>query len=278
METYLGIDLGGTAVKGGRIGSGGLEQKEILVLNQEGTSEALFGEICQLIRSLWTDRVRGIGCAVPALIDERHGTIHGLSNLLQLDGFPLRKRLMEAFNLPIQIENDANCFVLGEKVFGCAKEYHDVVGLVTGTGVGAGLLLNGQLYCGTHYGAGEFGMIPYKESCFEAYCGGKFFSREYGTTGEELFNRAAQGDRESLDAFAVYGGHLGELVKLIYYTLDPQIIVIGGSVSKSYRFYREALEKSLDSFYFSHGKNFNLLPSSLADAAIFGAAGLFYHQ
>ncbi len=278
MATYLGIDLGGTSVKGGRAGLSGLLQKELIVLNQTGSSDEVFEEICQLIEKLWSDDVEGIGFAVPALIDMATGSMYGLSNLTQLDGFPIKSRLSDRFNVPVLLQNDANCFVLGEKYFGAARGLRDVIGLTTGTGVGAGLVMNNQLYHGVNYGAGEFGMVPFKDKRFEDYCGGSFFTENYSMTGEELSVLAGEGDIGAIGAFIEYGQNLGELIKLICYSLDPQIIIIGGSVSKSFAFYKEALNKALESFFFTNKNRVLILPSALMDAAIYGASSLFHQE
>lgn len=278
MATYLGIDLGGTSVKGGRIGPAGLLRRGSSVLNQKGSSEEVFEEICQLIEKLWAEDVEGIGFAVPALIEMATGSMYGLSNLGQMDGFPIRKRLSDRFDVPVLLQNDANCFVLGEKHFGGAKGVRDVVGLITGTGVGAGLILNDQLYNGHNFGAGEFGMIPYKESCFENYCGGKFFSEKYAMPGEEVMALAIGGDHRALAAYREYGQHLGELIKLICYSIDPQIIIIGGSVSSAFVYYEEALNKALGSFFFTTEHRVKIAASVLTDAAIYGASSLFYQN
>ncbi len=278
MAIYLGIDLGGTSVKGGRVGSSGLLQKELIVLNQTGTSEEVFEEICQLIGKLWSNDVEGIGIAVPALIDMATGSMYGLSNLTQLDGFPVKTRLSDRFNVPVQLQNDANCFALGEKYFGGARGLQDVIGLITGTGVGAGLIINNQLYNGANYGAGEFGMVPFKDKRFEDYCGGNFFTENYFLTGEELSDLAGKGDVRAIGAFIQYGQNLGELIKLICYSLDPQIIILGGSVSKSFVFYKEALNNSLESFFFKNKNRVPIVPSELMDAAIYGASSLFHME
>ena len=155
-------------------------------------------------------------------------------------------------------------------------EYEDVVGLITGTGVGAGLFINNRLYSGVNCGAGEFGMIPYKDKDFESYCSGKFFVEQYFMAGEEMAVQAAEGDNRAQEAFDSYGKHLAELLKLICYALDPAMIVIGGSVSRSFALYEHTMRKGMESFYFPTEKKIRIVPSEMQDVAIYGAAGLFY--
>lgn len=276
MSCYIGIDLGGTSIKGGRVESGKIVCNEVFSVNPEGTLESIFRDICDLIGNLWIDQVKGIGFAVPAVIDFESGTIYGLSNIPQFNGFAIKKALEDKFGVPLKLQNDANCFVLGEKHFGEAKGFQNIVGLVTGTGTGAGLIIDGKLHNGEHFGAGELGMIPYLDGCYEDYCSGQFFTSNYQVSGEELAVRAKTGDVDALVAFQNYGLHLGSLINLICYVLDPQVIVIGGSVSKSFEWYQSGLSEALKKFYFDHQVKVIIKPSEMMDIAIYGAVGLFY--
>ncbi len=276
MSCYIGIDLGGTSIKGGRIESGNMAAVEYLPVDLKGTQRSIFNDICKLINKLLTREVKGIGFAVPAVIDFENGTIYGLANIPQFNGFCIQKALEERFPVLVMLQNDANCFVLGEKYFGTGQGFSNIVGLITGTGVGAGIIVNNKIHNGEHLGAGELGMIPYKDSCFELYCSGQFFTSEYQVSGEELSKRALSGEKEALSAFYSYGLHLGELINLICYVLDPQIIIIGGSVSKSFEWYKSGMEAAMKKFYFDHQEKVIVKPSVLKDIAIFGAVSLFY--
>lgn len=276
MSCYIGIDLGGTSIKGGRIESGKIVRNEVFLVNQEGSQQSIFLDICELIDKLWTENIEGIGFAVPAVIDFANGTIYGLSNIPQFNGFAIQYALEKKFGVPVKIQNDANCFVLGEKYFGEAKDYLNVVGLITGTGTGAGIIIDGKLHNGEHYGAGELGMIPYLDDCYEAYCSGQFFTSAYQVSGEEMANRAMSGSPEAISAFYNYGLHLGNLINLICYIIDPQIIIIGGSVSKSFCLYESGLSESMKQFYFNHLEKVKIKTSVMKDIAIYGAVGLFY--
>jgi len=276
MSCYIGIDLGGTSIKGGRVESGKIVCNEVFPVNPEGTRESIFKNICSLIEKLWTDQVKGIGFVVLVVIDFGTGTIYGLSNIPQFNGFAILEALQSQFPVEVKLQNDADCFALGEKHFGEAKGFLNIVGLITGTGTGAGLIVDGKLHNGENYGAGELGMIPYLEGCYEDYCSGQFFTSNYQVSGEELAVRAKSGDIEALSAFHDYGLHLGSLINLICYVLDPQIIVIGGSVSKSFQCYQSGLSEALKKFYFDHQVKVIVKPSKSQNIAIYGAVGLFY--
>lgn len=275
MNSYIGIDLGGTSIKGGRIETGALLTTEINPVILEGTRESIFEDICRLISNLWHQSVEGIGFAVPAVINYPEGKIYGLSNIPQFNGFAIQKALEEKFGVEVKLQNDANCFVLGEVHFGAAKGFQNVVGLITGTGTGAGIIIDGKLHNGEHFGAGELGMIPYLDGCYEDYCSGQFFTSMYQISGKKMAKRAIDGDKEALTAFHNYGMHLGNLINLICYVLDPQVIVIGGSVSKSFALYESGLSEALKIFYFDHQEKVKIRPSVLEHVAVYGAVGLF---
>jgi len=276
--TYIGVDLGGSYIKSGRIGTLGMEQKELLPVNKFGNAEGIFNDICLTIRKLWSADVSGIGFAVPALIQPESGIIHGLSNIEPLNGFALQESLEQKFKVPVLLQNDANCFVLGEKYVGQARKFRNIVGLVLGTGIGAGLYLNDQLYNGINFGAGEFGMIPFKDRQFEDYCSGKFFHYYYKKSGEKVAESALKNKRWAIQAFNQFGKNLGELINHVCYVLDPEVIILGGSISKSFQFYKNAVVDTLESFYFRQSKRPEILPSSMNDPGIFGAACLFEYN
>ena len=123
----------------------------------------------------------------------KRGVVYDVQNIPSFKEVDLKRILEEEFKIPTYINNDANCFIVGEKYFGAGRDYKNIVGLIIGTGLGAGLYTNGKLYCGTNCGAGEFGMLPYKDGIYEDYCSGKYFSNGLKTTGKEIFYRAEKG-------------------------------------------------------------------------------------
>jgi glucokinase len=199
------------------------------------------------------------------------------SNTVCMNGKPVKQDLERLLGRKIAIQNDANCFAAGEKYFGKAKPYDHAVGLIVGTGLGAGVIANGKLYSGTNCGAGEFGMLPYLDRNFEAYASGQFFERVHGVAGRELSGRAERGDKRALEIFGEFGIHLGEVVKAICYAVDPEVIVMGGSVSKSFRFFRETMWETFQTFAYAITKErLRIEVSETENIAILGAAALYY--
>jgi glucokinase len=201
--------------------------------------------------------------------------IYNLANIPSWKEVPVRSLVEEKFAKVTAVNNDANCFVLGVKHFGVGKNYSNIVGVTLGTGLGAGIVINNKLYTGLEGGAGEFGMIPYKDSNIETYCSGKFFSCIKQVNGIDIYNRAVDGDKEALELWNEYGVHLGNAVKVILYALAPEIIVFGGSVSKGFGFFINSIRSSLSDFVLPRvSTSVHLGQSSDAESAILGAAAL----
>ena len=271
----VGIDMGGTSVRCGIVTGGELSFLNSIITNASGSRDEIISDIISLIEKTGTDGVGSIGIGVPSVVDSEKGIVYDVQNIPSWQEVPLKEILESRFNVPVFVNNDANCFILGEKYFGKAKDYRNAVGITLGTGLGVGIVIDDKLYNGRNSGAGEFGTVPYKDKTYEYYCSGQFFKQIYKTAGSELSVKASANDPEALRIFDEFGSHLGEAVKLIMYALDPDIIVLGGSVSGSFRFFQESLMRSIGQFYFKNSlKNFKLEVSGLKNAAVFGASSL----
>ncbi len=278
-KVIIGVDLGGTNVTVGRIE--GLEivrLEKTFISADNDNGQVVIDEVIDTISKVFTDQVAGIGVGVPSLVDSEKGVVHDVQNIPAWKEIPLKSILENKFNVPVYIENDANCFAAGEKFFGKAKNADNFVGLVIGTGMGGGIFINGHLYSGENCGAGEFGMLPFKESVFEAYCCGQYFQDFYDIKGEELYKRAKQGDAEALAIFRDFGRNLGIGITAILYAFDPEMIVLGGSVSKSWEFFQETMWRQLSNFAYSRVvEKLKIVVSEKSNIAVFGAAGLYYN-
>lgn len=273
----LGVDLGGTNIRVGLVENNSLLQIEAMPVPSKGTENEVLQEVFNLINRFSGEEILGIGVGVPSVVDVKNGIVYNVQNIPSWKEVHLKKILNDRFGLPVYLNNDANCFAVGEKYFGKAKNYKDVVGLIIGTGLGSGLIFNNKLYCGRNCGAGEFGMIPYKNKDYEYFCSGHFFKNEYNISGEELFNRAERGNCEVLDIFARFGENLGELIKVIMYSVDPEIIILGGSISKSFKYFKNTMFKSINEFVYSNSVvNIKIEASEIENIAILGAAALYY--
>jgi glucokinase len=272
----LGVDIGGTNIRIGLVEDNKLVKVESAEVPKNGSRDDIVNIIISMIQKFNTKKIKGIGIGVPSVVDVEKGIVYDVQNIPSWKEVPLKKILEKKFGIPVYINNDANCFAVGEKYFGKVKKYKNVVGLIIGTGLGAGVIVNNQLFSGNNCGAGEFGMIPFKDNIYEYYCSGQFFTNEYGKTGEELFEKAENGNRAALKIYKQYGQNLGEAIEMIMYAIDPEVIVLGGSVSKSYKYFEQEMWKSIKSFaYIKSVAKIKIEVSKIKNIAILGAAALY---
>jgi glucokinase len=275
----LGIDLGGTNVRAGLVEDDKIIKIESLSLKKNCSAEDVLKDIYSLVDHFSGEEILGIGVGVPSVVDIEKGIVYDVQNIPSWKEVPLRDLLKEKCNVPVYINNDANCFAAGEKYFGKTKSYKNIVGLILGTGLGAGIIINNKLYEGRNCGAGEFGMIPYKNKNFEYFCSGHYFTDEFVTTGKDLFIRAKKGDAAAIEIFSMFGTNLGEVIKVIMYSYDPEVIVLGGSVSKAYEFFEPEMRKSISEFAYSNSiKNLKIEVSEIENISVLGAAALYYND
>jgi glucokinase len=277
MVKIIGVDLGGTKVKAGLVSNDKLVKTESLNITSLGTQDHVIKEIESVIDKLIDKSVKAIGIGVPAIVDVEKGIVYEVNNIPSWKKVPLKQILQKKYKIPVFVHNDAKCFALGEKYFGKGKKYSNVVGLILGTGVGAGIVIDGKVYSGKDCNAGEFGEVPYKEHNLEYYCAGKIYERDYNATGKELSKRARSGDQKALAVFKEQGYHIGKLVATIVNALSPEIIIAGGSVTNDFDLLEPHILASLkEHVYAKVFSNFKIDVSTNKDIAVLGAASLYY--
>lgn len=273
----IGVDLGATNIRAGLIRGSSLETVIQTATPADGSVDEVMQEIYGLIEHFDGDAVSGIGIGVPSVVDVDEGIVYEVQNIPSWDKVPVKALLEERYSVPAFVNNDANCFALGEYHFGKGAGYGSMIGLILGTGFAGGIVLDGQLYTGPNCGAGEFGMMPYKDSVYEHYCAGLFFERQYNVDGKEVYQRAIEGDPWALERFDEMGHHLGSALKAVLYAYDPECIVFGGSVRHAYSYFEEAMWEVLNTFAYSRTVDrLTLEVSELDNVAVLGAAALVY--
>lgn len=271
----LGIDLGGTNIRAAVLSEGVLGEIHSLPVNKNNGRDGVLEQIVRLIGQFNNDQIEGIGIGVPSYVDIDKGIVYDTTNLPGWDEVPLKAIIEGKFQINVNVNNDANCFALGEKFYGKGKPFTSMVGITLGTGVGAGIIINGKLYTGQNCGAGEIGALPYRDRDYEFYAGGSFFTAFQTTTAREVFEMAEQGDTKALEIFNAYGHHLGALIKLVLQTYDPQAIILGGSIANAWKYFHESMYTSIHLTPFKQFiKNLKIEVSSLDNAGIYGAAHL----
>jgi glucokinase len=278
METIrnmIGVDLGGTNIRAGKIANEKIIKLTKAPTPGKGSVEEVMDQICAVIDGCFDASTTSIGVGVPSVVDVDKGIVYDVVNIPSWKVVPLKEILENRYKVPVYVNNDANCFAVGEKYFGKAKSYKNIVGVTLGTGLGCGLIFNNKLYEGSNCGAGEFGNVPYLQHNVEYYCSGQFFTDEKKISAVDNFRLAQKGDPNALQLFDEYGFHLGIVLKSILYSYDPEIIILGGSVSKSFEYFKDAMFHAMQDFAFSSVlANIKIDVSDLENSAIYGAAAL----
>ena len=278
-QKIIGIDLGATNMRAGVVNGNVLDTVLAVKTKNEGTEQEVLADLFALIDKLFDKDIKAIGIGVPSVVDTKKGIVYDVQYIPSWKKVMLKEMLEKKYSVPVFVNNDANCFVLGEYYFGKAKGVQNLVGLTIGTGLGSGVIIHHQLYEGDNGGAGELGMVDYLEHYYEYYASGSFFKNVYGLDGEEVYTKAKQGDAHSLALYQELGKHIGNAIKLVMYSYDPSCIVIGGSVKNAFPYFEQALWNQLQSFVYRQSvKNLQIIVSDLEFSAILGAAGLYYNQ
>lgn len=275
MNNIIGIDIGGTSIVGGKIEGNSIVEQLYMSSNAAIGGEVTLGVVKKVIESLLDSNTRAIGIGVPSVVDREKGIVYNVQNIKNWDEVFLKDILESEFKLPVYIDNDANCFAYGEKVFGQGHEFENFVGITLGTGVGGGIIQNSHLLKDSNCGSGEFGEIPYLDSILEDYCGSRFFLRTANQPAHELAIRAMNGDSEAIEIYNLYGQHISVLIKIILLIIDPQAIIFGGSIVKSFNLFKDIMFKNLKDFpYPKTVDKIKILTSDLENIGVLGAGAL----
>jgi glucokinase len=173
-------------------------------------------------------------------------------SLPNLMDFNLARFIEAEFHAPLFLENDANCFALGEALAGAGKGHDVVVGVTLGTGFGCGIVVNGRIFTGVTGNAGEVAYLPVAGGNFDQMLSGagvaRFYQRVTGRqppSPTEIGDLAERGDPQARIAWDYYGEAVGTGLGIVAAIIDPNICVLGGSVSQRFPLFREALERKL---------------------------------
>lgn len=273
----IGIDLGGTKIEGVF-----LSQENIICARKriptpqdkdaDQAYEAILLSIRKLIEQLEADAgvTATVGIGTPGTISSLTGLVKN-SNTVCLNGKPLLIDIEQCLGRKVRIANDANCFALSEAHNGAGKEYSSIFGIIMGTGVGGGIVINKQIHTGSMGIAGEWGHNPLLEHGPDCYCGrkgcvetlisGPGFSADYAKCGgvpgcnpAEIVKYAERGDKLAIHCLERFINHFGRAVASVVNILDPHAIVLGGGLSNLDILYergRQAIEPHIFSDRFT---------------------------
>jgi len=280
----IGIDLGGTKIEGILLDEKyNTIQRKRIETHQENGYDSIIKSIISLVNELKAKTNEGIsvGICTPGITDVSSGLIKN-SNTQCLIGTPLKNDIEKALGSQIVMENDANCFALAESLLGSAKGYDIVFGVIMGTGVGGGIVINGTLHKGKTNIAGEWGHHTLRPNGNECYCG-KHGCVETYISGPALEKRWLEltGKKESLQSIASMASssaqwkkefleNFGISLANVIDILDPDAIVLGGGVS-NIPFLYDRGKKVVYEKVFSDSVDTPILKNSLGDSAgVFG--------
>jgi len=259
----LGIDLGGTKIEVVALDSDGQEMLRHRVPtphgDYEGTLRAIAGLVADVERRLnVVPGAASVGIGAPGSLSRETGLLRG-SNSVCLNGRPFKNDLEALLGRTIRMSNDANCFALSEAIDGAGAGNAVVFGVILGTGVGAGIVVNGQVLDGRNAIAGEWGHNPLpwprdderpgqpcycgRRGCIETFVSGPAFERDHATvTGHDvptarIVADAAAGDAASVASLQRYEERLARALAHVINILDPDVIVLGGGMSNTDRLY-----------------------------------------
>jgi glucokinase len=271
----IGVDLGGTNLRAGLLKNERILKQESIVLINKHQLESTLDQVCSTIKRLITPEVEGIGIGVPSVVDSSRGIVYNVANIPSWEEVPIKDILEEKFDVPVHVNNDVNCFILGEHGFGQVRDFQNVVGIAIGTGLGGGIIIDNKLYCGTNCGAGEFGLLPYRDHNIEYYCSGNFFEVFHNTSASEVYNAAKDGNVKALEIWEEFGAHLGEALMAVLYSYDPDAVIFGGSISQAHEYFGNAMLARLRKFDYPESiKKLKVFYSNTPGINLLGAAAL----
>ena len=257
----IGIDLGGTKTEGIVMDAAGniLQRLRRPTPRSQGY-DAILDNIRFLVADL-EQRVQGVcrvGIGAPGAISTGSGLMKN-SNTVCLNGRPVLSDLEQLLARPLRLANDANCFALSEALDGAGRAQPVVFGVILGTGVGGGIVVNGRVLPGLQHIAGEWGhnvLEPQgppcycgRHGCVETLLSGPGLTRDYSHNGgdvdvevPDIVTRAANGDVTAEAALQRYFARLGRALAIVINILDPHVIVLGGGLSNIPRLYTEGVD------------------------------------
>ena len=294
----IGIDLGGTKIEALAIDAHGTELARYRIDTPRDDYDATVAAMVGLVHRLEaeTGNTGTVGAGIPGSISRITGLVKN-ANSTWLNGRPLDRDLATALGREVRVANDANCFAVSEATDGAAAGRHVVFGVILGTGCGGGVAIGGRVHEGPNGVAGEWGHNPLpwprpeeypgpacycgKRGCMEMWVSGTGIALDYRTvtgttlTTQEIVTQFEAGDREAAAAMGRFEDRLARGLAQVINILDPDVIVVGGGVSRVKHIYGELPEK-LKEYVFGGEASTPILPAMYGDSSgVRGAAWLW---
>jgi glucokinase len=305
MTNWIAVDIGGTMLRAACFQGGSLHPRDIQRIPAKHTTQPAIQQVRELICSIWPsgEEVSYIGVSAPGPVDPFSGTVLRAPSIPDWEDFPLQQILNETFHVPVFVGNDANLAAVGEWKHGAGKGVNDLIYLTISTGIGGGIIVNGQLLLGTRGLAGELGhttVLPGGPPCscgrqghLEALASGpsiaswtqselehdssSILPKGKPLTARQIAEAAAKGDPLAKTAFERAGTYLGQAISNFVNIFNPAMIILGGGVSGSGELLLVQIRRVLAEQVYSHHflDTLKLTTAALGDnAGLLGALEL----
>lgn len=293
MQTFLGIDWGGTYIKAGVVDSRGeIIHRQFFVSYEVRKKKAFVKKLKDLLDSFRKFEISAVGIGVPGIVNIEKGFIYYLPNISGWEKYPLKTVLEEQLGLPIYIDNDANLFALAEARLGAGKGFARGIFLTLGTGLGGAVISDGKILQGAT-SAGELGHVPVNingikcgcggRGCIETLVGNKYLMARYRELKQDkeiavkevkdIFRKALDGEKEALVVWEEFSRGMGVFLSGMINVFNPQVIVFGGGVSGAFSLFKPLIWKEIiKQAMWPQVKGLKLKKAKLNDAGIIGAA------
>ncbi|MBR7554381.1 ROK family protein [Allobacillus sp. SKP8-2] len=259
------IDIGGTSIKYGVLDNHGkVLTKSKTPTDVKGGGPAILNQVKDLVRELQADyELSGIAVSTAGQINRKEGTvIYATDSLPNYTGLNIKEILESEFGVPVTVDNDVNCAAMGEYWKGAAKQVDQFLCMTLGTGIGGAIVINGEIYDGAAYSAGEFGHMNLypggepctcgDEGCYERYASSKALSKRARSVIEDynslpdLFWRAKNEDKLAESVINRWVDDVALGIKTLVHIFNPPMIVIGGGVSEQGDYLLDKLEQRVN--------------------------------
>jgi len=295
----IGVDMGGTKIEAIALDAKGHELKRVRVATPRGDYAGTITTVKALVNELETatKRVGSVGVGIPGTVVAATGLVKN-ANSTWLNGMPLQQDLSVALEREVRCANDANCFAVSEATDGAGQGFGVVFGVILGTGCGGGIAIDGKVMNGLNGITGEWGHIPLpwatgdelpgpkcfcgKRGCLEMWISGtgleQDFARVSGRSlhGEEIVKAASEGDVEAEAALVRLEDRIARGLAVVVNVLDPDVIVLGGGLSKLDRLYAGGMAAKLSGLIFGGGGTTPIVRNVHGDSSgVRGAAWLW---
>ena len=309
----LGVDIGGTSIKGAAIKDDGtLLDSFSLPMDKKASPEVSFLSMCKVIENFlknkeYKDEIVGIGLGVPGILDKEKGIIKYSPNMPLWDNFKIVDFVQKRLDLPVKILNDASSAALGEARFGTGKNFHNIIMITLGTGVGGGIIIEDELFDGNEGAGAQIGHSIVelngrqcscgRKGCLEAYASATALNKEanlqakkhpesllhtYSKIGcKEVFDAARKGDETSIKVVDEYIKYLSEGILNFCKIFRPEIILLSGGVANEGQYLVDRVTEYIKvrEYGYKHSPEVLIKIGALGyDAGKYGAASLFFKK